>query len=594
MNIFGNFYMFFNDFTVLTSLLDCPPPTQRELARTLSVSLGKVNYTLKNLKQKGFVSEDNKITQEGYLALEPYRVKNAVILAAGLSSRLAPLSFEKPKGLLTVRGEVLIERQIRQLKEAGINDITVVVGYLKEQFFYLEDKFGVKLVINEDYWKYNNTSSVALILDQLSNTYLCSSDNYFIENPFKTYEYSPYYSAEYACGKTEEYCLQTDGQGLITNVSIGGENSWYMIGHAYFDHNFSQKFVEFFQKDYQRADIKEKLWEDFYIEHLDKLKLYIKENRGNIFEFDNVDELKKFDPECLRQINSKILNNIAQIFNCGVDEIVDIKKIKEGMTNNSFAFNIGDKRYVYRHPGRNTDFINRESEEFSMRVAKKLGLDRTFIQMNASEGWKLSHFIDNATTLDYQNPVHVSMAVALLRKLHAARVHSDFDFNVWEKINDFIKKLNFSKKTDYPEFQEIQKLMHKVRQMVENENIEPVLCHCDCFSPNFMLHDSEMELIDWEYSGNCEPAYDLGLFLCCAEQYSYEDCLKVFEMYYKRPLKESELTHCLAYLAIASYYCFIWALFQESQGNPVGSYLYLWRKNVLLYAKKALQSMKKS
>ena len=159
---------------------------------------------------------------------------------------------------MTVRGEVLIERQIRQLKEAGINDITVVVGYLKEQFFYLEEKFGVKLVINEDYWKYNNTSSVALILDQLSNTYLCSSDNYFIENPFKNYEYRPYYSAEYACGKTEEYCLQTDGQGLITNVSIGGENSWYMIGHAYFDHNFSQTFVELFQKDYQRANIKEK------------------------------------------------------------------------------------------------------------------------------------------------------------------------------------------------------------------------------------------------------------------------------------------------------------------------------------------------
>lgn len=65
-------------------------------------------------------------------------------------------------------------------------------------------------------------------------------------------------------------------------------------------------------------------------------------------------------------------------------------------------------------------------------------------------------------------------------------------------------------------------------------------------------------------------------------------------MYYQRPLNESELSHCLAYLAIASYYCFIWALFQESQGNPVGSYLYLWRTNVLLYAKKALQSMANS
>ena len=104
-------------------------------------------------------------------------------------------------------------------------------------------------------------------MNQFSNTYLCSSDNYFIENPFNTYEYHSYYSAEYAAGKTDEYCLSTDKNGLITRVSVGGENTWYMIGHVYFDRNFSQKFIELFRKDYERTDIKEKLWEDFYIEH---------------------------------------------------------------------------------------------------------------------------------------------------------------------------------------------------------------------------------------------------------------------------------------------------------------------------------------
>ncbi len=579
------------EFSVLTELqksCPCPPPTQRDLANSLSFSLGKVNYVLRNLREKGFLSDDNKITRQGREALEPYRVKNAIILAAGLSSRLAPISFEKPKGLLTVRGELLIERQIRQLKAVGIDNITIVVGYLKEQFFYLEEKFGVKLVINEEYWKYNNTSSISLVLDQFSNTYLCSSDNYFVENPFNTYEYRPYYSAEYANGKTEEYCLSTGKDGLITGVSVGGENSWYMIGHAYFDRNFSQKFVELFRKDYERADIREKLWEDFYIEHLDVLKLYIKENKGNIFEFDSVEELKKFDPDCLRVINSKILNNIAHLFDCNVEEISNIKKIKEGMTNNSIAFDVKGNRYVYRHPGRNTDFINRFSEKFSMEVVSKLGLDKTFIQMNASEGWKLSRFVENATTLDYQNASHVEMALSLLRKLHKAKVHSDFDFDVWGKINDFIKKLSFSSKTDYPEFSKIVDLMNEVKHMVENEPGESVLCHCDCFSPNFMIHGSDMELIDWEYSGNCDPAYDLGLFLCCAEQYSYEDSLNVLQKYYQRPLEESELRHCLAYIAIASYYCFVWGLFQESQGNPVGSYLYLWHNNTIFYAKKAL------
>lgn len=92
-------------------------------------------------------------------------------MAAGTSSRFAPLSYENPKGLLRVKGEVLIEREIEQLLEAGIDDITLVVGYVKEKFFYLEEKYGVKIVINEDYYRYNNTSTLIRVSEQLSNTF---------------------------------------------------------------------------------------------------------------------------------------------------------------------------------------------------------------------------------------------------------------------------------------------------------------------------------------------------------------------------------------------------------------------------------------
>ena len=65
-------------------------------------------------------------------------MKNAIILAAGKSNKFAPFTYEKPKGLFRVKGEVLIERQIEQLKEAGVHEIYIVVGYMKEKFFYLE------------------------------------------------------------------------------------------------------------------------------------------------------------------------------------------------------------------------------------------------------------------------------------------------------------------------------------------------------------------------------------------------------------------------------------------------------------------------
>ena len=86
-----------------------------------------------------------------------FKVDNAIILAAGLSSRFAPLSFERPKGLAVVNGERLIERQIRQLIDAGIEEIVVVLGYMKEQFEYLQSKYtNVKLIYNPDY-KVRNT-----------------------------------------------------------------------------------------------------------------------------------------------------------------------------------------------------------------------------------------------------------------------------------------------------------------------------------------------------------------------------------------------------------------------------------------------------
>lgn len=112
-------------------------------------------------------------------------------MAAGLSQRFAPLSYERPKGLLKVRGEILIERQIRQLLDIGISDITVVVGYKKEHFFYLESEFGVRIVANPEYATRNNNSSLWVVREHLANTYICCADNYFLDNPFEPYVFEP-------------------------------------------------------------------------------------------------------------------------------------------------------------------------------------------------------------------------------------------------------------------------------------------------------------------------------------------------------------------------------------------------------------------
>ena len=108
--------------------------------------------------------------------------RNAIILAAGKSTRFAPFTYERPKGLFRVRGEYLIERQIKQFIEAGIKDIYIVVGYMKEKFFFLEQKYPqVHLLINNQFGVKGNLYSLYVAKDCLDNTYLSYADYYFVE-----------------------------------------------------------------------------------------------------------------------------------------------------------------------------------------------------------------------------------------------------------------------------------------------------------------------------------------------------------------------------------------------------------------------------
>lgn len=150
--------------------------SQRKLADDAYISLGSANKAIKSLRDAGYLSSSNEATAAGEAALDAYRVNSVVILAAGMGTRIAPLSFEKPKALLTVQGEVLIERQIRQIREAGIRHITVVTGYMRESLFYLKDEFGVDLVFAPDYAERNNHASLLRASDSLGNSFIVSGD----------------------------------------------------------------------------------------------------------------------------------------------------------------------------------------------------------------------------------------------------------------------------------------------------------------------------------------------------------------------------------------------------------------------------------
>lgn len=283
-----------------------------------------------------------------------YKVDNAVIMAAGTASRFAPLSYERPKALIMVKGEVLIERQIRQLQEAGISDVYIITGYKAEMFDYLRDKFGVTLIHNPMYLSRNNNSSIHYARDVLKNTYICSADNYFTKNPFETEVDDSYYAAVYADGPTAEWCLETDDQGYINRVQIGGENSWYMLGHTFWSEDFSQKFIDILEREYDLPETADKLWESIYMDHLDELKMKMRKYDDDfIFEFDSLDELRVFDQSYFDDAHSEILKDVANRL-CVQEKNLTGFKAHKSTTNaaDGFEFICKEQKYCYLYSNR--------------------------------------------------------------------------------------------------------------------------------------------------------------------------------------------------------------------------------------------------
>ena len=257
---------------ICRNILESPEITQRELAQSLDISLGTVNHLVKECTSRGLITTQENgcylLTEAGKEYLEQYRVDGALIMAAGFGSRFVPLTFETPKGLLEVFGERMVERQIKQLHEAGITNITIVVGYLKEKFEYLIDKYQVNLLYNPEYSCKNTLGTLYHARKLLigKNMYILASDNWMRENMYHLYECGSWYSAAYMSSDTSEWCLEYNKKGLITKVDIGGRDSYAMFGPAFFSRSFSETFLPVANAYYNIPGTEQFYWEHVYME----------------------------------------------------------------------------------------------------------------------------------------------------------------------------------------------------------------------------------------------------------------------------------------------------------------------------------------
>ncbi len=580
-------------FDVLYMLYRQQGLTQRELSSELDVSLGFINKNIKSLRDLNFIDCENHITQNGFEELDKYKVDNAIILAAGMSTRFVPVSYEFPKGLTIVKGEVLIERQIKQLLDSGIKEIVVVVGHMLEKFFYLKEKYNVKLVVNNDYKVKNTHSSVFAARDFLKRTYICCSDNYYPENLFKSHEYHSMYCAQFLEGESRtERGLITDKNGLIIATEKPCKDAWTMQGHAYLDSSFSKQFKKILEDYYNKPGTENLYWEGIYAENLEKLPMYmVKCKATDILEFDSVENLREFDPDYIANNDLQVVKNICSTLNCLPNQISDISPIGKGMTNKSFSFKVKDIRYVYREPGKNTvGYINRGREKFALTAARKLGLDKSYLYEDEKKGWKISYYIDATEEFDFSNRKHFEKLCRHLNSLHNAKIKSGSEFDYFAEADKLIERIRL---LDFVAAEELELLREKistVNDRVTSDNWPVVLCHNDIYEPNLLISEDDLYLIDWEYAGDADIGYDICKLFAVTDAPldKVDDLLGV---YFERKPDISEKRHIIGCAAVNYYYWYVWSIYQNRSGNNCNEWQMLWYNKMNKYFDETIRLM---
>lgn len=578
--------------------------TQRALAEFIGCALGTVNKALHLLDKNGYITaEDADNLNEKDFTLTPKAKNllafssphNAIILAAGFGMRMVPINTENPKGLLKVHGERLIERIIQQLHEAGVTEIHIVVGFMKEKFEYLIDKYGVDLIVNPEYAKSNNIESLARASQYLGNTYIIPSDVWCGRNPFnRTEAYSWYMVSDFIDDDSDVRVNRKSELVRVKNGASGND----MIGISYLCGKEAEVVRHKIALLRNNPAYTDKFWEEALYNGNRMIVNAKVVDAATCVEINTYEQLRDFDQES-DQLKSEAISTITSVFKCRNSDVTEIKVLKKGMTNRSFLFKVDNchaskltpGKYIMRIPGEGTEhLINRAQEARVYQAIKDAKLCDAPVYINAVNGFKITQYLENVRVCNPFDEKDLAQCMMKLRTLHDQRIQVGHSFDIFGHIN-FYQSLWKIPESMYGDHEKTTSNIFTLKKYIDAQPKDNCLTHIDAVYDNFLFYTDKdgkekLQLTDWEYAGMQDPHVDIAMF-CIYALYDKSQADRLIDIYFQGKCDETVRTKIYCYMAACGLLWSNWCEYKSQLGVEFGEYSlrqYRFAKDYYRYA----------
>ena len=556
---------------ILNALLLEPFINQRVLAEVSGHSLGVVNRSLKELIKAGYLNEAICPTAKAVSEYKNKTPTRAIILAAGFGMRMVPINTEMPKGLLEVNGEPLIERIIKQLHEVGIQEIYVIVGFMKEKYEYLMDEYGVELVVNPDYAAKNNLHSLRLVKEHLENAYIVPCDIWCDRNPFHRHELYSWYMVSDLVENESNVRVNRKMELVTVPENVGGNA---MIGISYLTKEDSDTVSTRIKELCKNPQYDGSFWEEALYNKDRMIGTARVVHSADVVEINTYEQLREIDSDS-SQLKTDAIHLICEALSAKPEDITDITVLKKGMTNRSFLFTCKDKKYIMRIPGEGTDqLINRRQEAAVYHAIADKNICDDIAYINPENGYKITEFLEGARVCDSTDYEDVKKCMNRLRGFHALKLKVAHEFDIFGQM-EFYESLWDGTPSVYKDYEKTKANVWSLKPYIDAHAGEKILTHIDAVPDNFLFVQKdgkeEIRLIDWEYAGMQDPHVDIAMF-CIYSLYNKRQVDRLIAAYFTDGCDDATRIKIYCYIAACGLLWSNWCEYKRNLGVEFGEY----------------------